>query len=184
MHRPRLEARYACSITDEALKVGIELAALYLSDHEAPGRAVDLLDEAGAWASYQQARERSQALKADLKDILAEVDQAKKAKDSAVKSQHFEDAARFRDEQKKWEKAKEEAIAAWKEKTDDEPVTVDEETVSQALSHLTEVDVAHIRAREATPSASDDGEEAEVAVEKLAKAFEAFLAAVRKAQGD
>ena len=183
-HRSRLQARYACEITDEALTAAIELSALYLPDHQMPGRAVDLLNEAVSWASYQQVRERARTLKTDLKDILAKLDQAKKAKDDAVKSQRFEEAAKLRDEQKKWEKAKAEAIEASKEKAAAEAVAVDEETVCQALSHITEIDVEHVRAREAAPSAPGEGEEAADLMETLTKAAEEFLAALRRARDD
>ena len=92
-----------------------------------------------------------------LADILAELKKTKAAKDSAVQSQQFEDAARLRDEQKEWEKAKTDAIEAWHEE-ETEDVVVDEETVCQALSALTEIAVKHIRAREAVPSPSEEAE--------------------------
>ena len=183
-HRSRLQAGYACIITDEALQAGIELSALYLPGQQAPGRAVDLLNEAVSWASYAHVRECARTLKADLKDILAELDQAKKDKADAVKSQRFEDAAKLRDKQKKWEKAKAETIRASREKASDEAVAVDEEIVCQALSHLTEIDIEHIRAREAAPSASDAGQETADLMEKLTVAAEEFLAAIRKARDD
>ncbi len=166
-HRQRLESRYECTITDEALKAAFELSVLYLPDRRPPGRAVDLLDEAGAWVGYRHARQRGQALKAALADILAQLKKTKTAKESAVQSQQFEDAARLRDEQKEWEQAKADAIEAWHDE-ETEDVIVDEETVCQALSEMTEIAVEAIRAREAVPapSAPDEAEGEDDASEK------------------
>ena len=49
--RPALEKHHDCSIDDEALQAAVKLSDRYVSDRQMPDKAIDLIDEAGAYLS-------------------------------------------------------------------------------------------------------------------------------------
>lgn len=90
--RPQYERHHRLSISDEALDAAIRLSVRYLPDRRLPDKAVDLMDEAASRARLGDA-EPSPALRA-LEEKVAD---ARQRKESAIREQDFETAARYRD---------------------------------------------------------------------------------------
>ncbi len=93
--RDRYEAHHKVKITDEALKASAELSHRYITDRFLPDKAVDLIDEAASKVRLMNATQPE-----DLQDLEAKLEKIKKEKEEAVSNQNYEEAAKFRDEEK------------------------------------------------------------------------------------
>lgn len=72
--KSRFESHHALKYTDKALKAASELAAKYISDRYMPDKAIDVIDEAGA---YQQLRPESKRKKVigvkEIEDVVSKI---------------------------------------------------------------------------------------------------------------
>jgi len=93
--RDRYEAHHRLKITDGALEAAVTLSSRYISDRWLPDKAIDLMDEAASRVRMEETK-----LPPDLKTLEAAVSALEAEKESAVKEQDFERAARLRDEEK------------------------------------------------------------------------------------
>lgn len=57
--RPALEKHHDCSFDDDALQAAVKLSDRYVSDRQMPDKAIDLIDEAGAYLSISPEEETS-----------------------------------------------------------------------------------------------------------------------------
>ena len=78
--RPRYEAHHKVRITDEALRVAVDLAVRYISDRQLPDKAIDVIDEASSRVMLRHAspppelraaRREADALERDQQDAAA-----------------------------------------------------------------------------------------------------------------
>lgn len=90
--RDKYEAHHRVRITDEALKLAIELSDRYITGRFLPDKAIDVMDEAGA-----RVRLKTMTKPPSLKDLEEKIVKLDKEKEEAVANQDFERAAKFRD---------------------------------------------------------------------------------------
>ena len=86
--RPGLEKHHGLKISDEAIRAAVELSCRYLTDRFLPDKAVDLLDEASAYAKL--ARLDQSPMEMSRREISKELD-------AAIRANRFERAAELRD---------------------------------------------------------------------------------------
>lgn len=116
--RPRYEEHHGLRISDEALRAAITLSRRYLPDRFLPDKAIDLLDESAA-----RLRMEAETMPAELGDLYRALHRASEAKETCIRQQDFEEAARRRDEEKNCRAAYEERRAAWQATTKSPCVT-------------------------------------------------------------
>ncbi len=90
--KDKYQDHHKVKITEEAIKVAVELTDRYISDRYLPDKAIDVIDEACSKErieNYQEDEEKS---------VLDELETLKMEKDQAIKDQDFEKAAKLRDE--------------------------------------------------------------------------------------
>jgi len=141
--RDKYEAHHRVKFTDEALAAAAKLSDRYISGRFLPDKAIDLIDEAGSRARLSVMTEPP-----DLKKLEERIDQLRKEKEEAVKSQDFEKAAKFRDEERK---AKVEILRVrkdWKEKKGISEVTVSEEDIAYIVSKWTGIPLLRLEEKE------------------------------------
>ncbi|TYO97092.1 ATP-dependent Clp protease ATP-binding subunit ClpA [Geothermobacter ehrlichii] len=68
--RPRYEEHHGVSYSDEALRAAAELSARHINFRHLPDKAIDVIDEAGAFARLQPRRRRTIGV-ADIEKIVA-----------------------------------------------------------------------------------------------------------------
>ena len=142
--RDKYEAHHKVKITDGALKAAANLAHRYISDRFLPDKAIDLIDESGS-----RVRLRMTTRPPDLKELQKELETVRKEKESAVKSQEFEKAAKLRDTIRELEKKLEKIRKAWEEKKIDEgKAVVDEEEIAVVVSKWTRIPVVRLTEKE------------------------------------
>ena len=90
--RDKYEAHHRVKFSDESLEAAVQLSNRYISGRALPDKAVDILDEAGS-----RARLNAMVVPDGMKDLEEKIEQLKKEKESHIKSQDFEKAAKMRD---------------------------------------------------------------------------------------
>ena len=92
--RDRYEAHHKLKITDEAIEAAVKMSARYINDRYLPDKAVDLIDEASS-----RVRMEAMKLPKELKQMEDEVNSLRAEKESAIRAQEFESAAKLRDKE-------------------------------------------------------------------------------------
>ena len=141
--RDRYEAHHKVKITDEAIDAAVKMSARYINDRFLPDKAIDLIDE-----SASRVRLRNHTEPDELRTLKQELERLEKEKSSAINSQDFEQAAKFRDEEKavreKYEKCREQ----WKSDRGANVRQVTEQDIAQVVSGWTGVPVAQLTEEE------------------------------------
>jgi ATP-dependent Clp protease ATP-binding subunit ClpC len=137
--RDKYEAHHKVRITNSALEAAVKLSARYISDRFLPDKAIDLIDEAAS-------RVRLKAFTAppDLRKLDEKLKKLSEEKEAAVKSQDFERAARFRDEEHKLREDVEAQKKEWKEKNLRNVKEVTEFEIAEIVSSWTGVPVTKL----------------------------------------
>ena len=72
--KSRFEAHHKLRYTDKALKVASEMAARYITDRFLPDKAIDVIDEAGAFQQLQSPSKRKKILgPSDIEAVVAKI---------------------------------------------------------------------------------------------------------------
>ena len=93
--RSRYEAHHKVHFSDSALDAAARLSQRYIMGRYLPDKAIDVLDEAGAHARLSLMT-RPPAIRAMEKKVA----ELRRNKEVAIHSQHFEDAAQWRDKER------------------------------------------------------------------------------------
>src|SRR5210317_1666360 len=137
--KDKYESHHNVNYTDEALIACVELSQRYITDRFLPDKAIDALDEAGSRAHINNM---------DVPDevILMEkqLEDVRELKNSVVKKQKYEEAAKLRDDEKRVEKKLVEAQNRWHEDSKLNRVTVDENEIADVVSMMTNIPVNKI----------------------------------------
>jgi ATP-dependent Clp protease ATP-binding subunit ClpC len=101
--RPSYEKHHNVNITDSALKSSIELSTRYLTDRFLPDKALDLIDEASAYAKTINVKSRNIRV---VKKIEMELRRLEEEKTKAVMLQDFTTALHLKSQEDKLKKQK------------------------------------------------------------------------------
>ncbi len=142
--RDRYVAHLRVQITDEALRMAVNLSDRYISDRFLPDKAIDLVDEAAS-------RVRIQAFTAppDMKEQEAHLAALGKETEEAVAHEDFEKAAQLRDEKKKLQNEMQQRRKNWEQKREEKVLTVGADEVAQIVSAWTGIPVTRMTQSEA-----------------------------------
>ncbi len=137
--KSKYEDHHNVSYTDEAIVACVKLTNRYMTDRFLPDKAIDALDEAGS---------RVHIINLDVPKQILELEQqledVKELKNSVVKKQKYEEAAKLRDDEKRLEKELNSAQEMWEEESKLNRVTVDEESVADVVSMMSGIPVNRI----------------------------------------
>jgi len=141
--RDKYEAHHKVKITDEAVESAVKLSKRYIQDRFLPDKAIDLMDEAAS-----KLRIKNLTTPPDLKVIEEEIASVAAKKEDAVKAQNFEDAAKFRDEEKQKIAELEDMKKKWAESKSAEKLVVTENEIEEIVSMQTGIPVNKIASGE------------------------------------
>ncbi len=139
--RDKYEQHHKIKIPDAALIAAASLSDRYISDRFLPDKAIDVMDEAAA-----KVRLRLLSPTKKTKDLSIKIAKLEKDKDLALASQHYERAAKLRDD---IEAAKKELEKIEKEEGPRGEAMVTEEDISEIVSDWTGIPVVKLTAAEA-----------------------------------
>ena len=143
--RDKYEAHHNVSYTDEALLACVKLTNRYISERFLPDKAIDALYEAGSRVHINNIHVPEKIL-----EIEAKLDQVREHKNSVVKKQKYEEAAKLRDDEKSLEKELSIAQEAWEAESKLHREKVTEDDVAQVVAMMTGVPVRRINQNEST----------------------------------
>jgi ATP-dependent Clp protease ATP-binding subunit ClpC len=141
--RDRYEAHHRAKISDEALVAAVRLSDRYISGRFLPDKAIDVIDEAGA-----KARLAITVTPPDVKKREKEIEALAKEKESAIKNQEFEKAAKLRDNLRKRQNELSDIRKEGKGTRQEKQAMVTEEVVAQIVSRWTGVPVTRLEEKE------------------------------------
>ena len=137
--KDRYENHHNVYYTDKALEACVDLSSRYISDRFLPDKAIDALDEAGSRVHIMNVTVPEKVVK-----LEEELDQIRKQKNSVVKKQKYEEAAKLRDDEKRVEKNLLHAQDEWNESSKNNKVEVDENQIADVVSMITNIPVNKI----------------------------------------
>ena len=141
--RSKYEEHHKVHFTDAALETAAKLSERYITDRFLPDKAIDVLDEAGA-------RARIESLKRppEIEDMNTEINEICKKKEDAISEQHFEEAARFRDQEKQLRQKQADMIESWKKSREEKEIIVDDEYMLEVVANWTGIPLSRIEQKE------------------------------------
>ncbi|OIQ23750.1 ATP-dependent Clp protease ATP-binding subunit [Lacinutrix sp. MedPE-SW] len=135
----KYEEHHNVDYTDAAIEACVKLTNRYMTERFLPDKAIDALDEAGSRVHITNIDVPKQIIELEKK-----LEEVKATKNSVVKKQKYEEAARLRDDEKRIEKELAIAQEKWEEDTKLHKVTVTEDNVADVISMMTGVPVNRI----------------------------------------
>ncbi len=141
--KEKYEDHHLVKYTDEALKACVQLTNRYISDRYLPDKAIDALDEAGARVHITHIK-----VPAEVIEVENQIEEAKSQKTKAISSQKFEEAAKFRDIERKLQTELEKAKKTWDEESKVNRETVSEEDVAEVVSMMTGIPIQRVAQNE------------------------------------
>ncbi|MDR6302134.1 ATP-dependent Clp protease ATP-binding subunit [Mesonia maritima] len=125
--------------TPEAIKACVKLTNRYMTERFLPDKAIDALDEAGSRVHITNIEVPKKII-----DLERKLEEVRETKNSVVKKQKYEEAAKLRDDEKNLEKELEIAQEKWEEDSKQHKETVDEDSVADVVSMMTGIPVNRI----------------------------------------
>ena len=117
----------------------VELTSRYISDRFLPDKAIDALDEAGSRVHI-----KNMDVPQEVIDLEEELERVRENKNTVVKKQKYEEAARLRDDEKRVERNLIAAQEKWEEESKLNRVEVNETHIADVVSMMTGVPVQKI----------------------------------------
>ncbi|MBT8304457.1 MAG: ATP-dependent Clp protease ATP-binding subunit [Bacteroidia bacterium] len=137
--KSKYEEHHNVDYTDEAIEACVKLTNRYMTERFLPDKAIDALDEAGSRVHITNIDVPQQIL-----ELEKQLEEVKETKNSVVKKQKYEEAAKLRDDEKRLEKALSEAQEQWEEESKQHREVVSEDNVADVVSMMTGVPVNRI----------------------------------------
>lgn len=147
--KDKYESHHNVKYTDEAILACVTLTNRYMTERFLPDKAIDALDEAGSRVHITNINVPQKILQ-----IEKQLEEVRELKNSVVKKQKYEEAAKLRDDEKNLEKELADEQAAWEAESKLHKVAVTEEDVAEVVSMMTGVPVNRIAQAESSKLAA------------------------------
>ena len=134
--RDRYESFHKVTITDDAIHAAASLSDRFIQDRFLPDKAIDLVDEAGA-----RARLALMVSPLEIDELNEQIKVTQQAKETAIETQQFEEAARLRDEEDTLVVKRAKIEKEWREREESTTPVIDENTIASLLSETTGIPV-------------------------------------------
>ncbi|RKD13687.1 Clp protease ClpC [Pelobium manganitolerans] len=137
--KDKYEEHHGVTYTEEAIDACVSLTSRYITDRFLPDKAIDALDEAGSRVHLTNIH-----VPQNIIDIEQKIEQVKVEKNTVVRSQKYEEAAKLRDTEKNLLAELESAKQAWEAETKTKRYTVTEDNVAEVVSMMTGVPLQRV----------------------------------------
>lgn len=135
----KYEEHHNVSYTDAAIEACVKLTNRYMTDRFLPDKAIDALDEAGSRVHIVNMDVPKQILELEKK-----LEDVRELKNSVVKKQKYEEAAKLRDDEKSLEKELSIAQERWEDDSKLNKEEVSEDNVADVVSMMSGIPVNRI----------------------------------------
>jgi len=137
--KPKYEDHHNVLYTPEAIEACVKLTNRYMTDRFLPDKAIDALDEAGSRVHIINIDVPKQIL-----ELERQLEEVRELKNTVVKKQKYEEAAKLRDNEKRIEKDLAIAQEQWEEDSKNNKIIVTEDNVADVVSMMTGIPVNRI----------------------------------------
>ncbi|MBL20237.1 MAG: Clp protease ClpC [Flavobacteriaceae bacterium] len=137
--KDKYEIHHNVNYTDEAIEACVKLSDRYISDRFLPDKAIDALDEAGSRVHITNMEVPEKVV-----EIENELELVREQKNTVVKRQKYEEAAKLRDDEKKLEKELLLAQEDWQEEQRQNRETVTENHIADVVTMMTGIPVQRV----------------------------------------
>lgn len=141
--KPKYEKHHSVKYDDDAIEACVKLTDRYVTDHFLPDKAIDALDETGARVHLSNI-----TVPQHIIDLEEKIEKIGVEKNTMVKKQRFEEAARLRDTEKKLIEELENAQREWEKESEHILYDVTEEDVAGVVAMMSGVPVNKISQNE------------------------------------
>ncbi len=142
--KAKYESFHKVKYTDDAIYKAVFLSDRYIHDRFLPDKAIDIIDEAGSKARYDNHEKPS-----DIQELEKEIDLLNEKKNDLVKLQEYEQAAAVRDQINEKRKALSTKVNDWQQKTNEYQIVVDHGQVALIVAQWTGIPVESMEESEA-----------------------------------
>ncbi len=139
----KYEDHHNVTYTPEAIEACVKLTNRYMTTRFLPDKAIDALDEVGSRVHIININVPKQVI-----DLERQLEEVRELKNSVVKRQKFEEAAKLRDDERKIEKELAFAQEQWEEESRNNKIEVTEDNVADVVSMMSGIPVNRIAQKE------------------------------------
>lgn len=139
----KYEKHHSVRYEQPAIDACVKLTDRYVTDHFLPDKAIDALDEVGARVHLSNITVPDHVL-----ELEEEIEKTSQEKNSMVKKQRFEEAARLRDTEKRLIEELDQAQKEWEKESEHIVYDVTEEDVASVVAMMSGVPVNKISQKE------------------------------------
>jgi len=137
--KERYEEHHNVVYTPDAIRACVYLTDRYISDRNFPDKAIDALDEAGSRMHISNI-----IVPKTIEELESHIESIKQNKLQAVKSQNFELAAGYRDQERQLLLRLEASKARWEEELQENRQIVDEEKIAEVVAMMSGIPVQRV----------------------------------------
>jgi ATP-dependent Clp protease ATP-binding subunit ClpC len=141
--KEKYEDHHLVKYTPEAIEACVKLTNRYMSDRYLPDKAIDALDEAGARVHINNIH-----VPVEIIQFENEIEETRLKKNKAIQIQKFEEAAMFRDNERKLTESLEKAKKRWEDESKIHREEVSEDNVAEVVAMMTGIPVQRIAQNE------------------------------------
>jgi len=141
--KEKYEDHHLVKYTPEAITACVTLTNRYLTDRCLPDKAIDALDESGARVHISNMH-----VPVEIVTTESLIEDIRQKKMKAIKGQKYEEAARYRDDERKAQASLEALKQSWEEDSKINRQLVTEENVAEVVAMMTGVPVQRIAENE------------------------------------
>ena len=139
----KYEKHHSVRYTQDAIDACVKLTDRYVTDHFLPDKAIDALDEVGARVHLSNITVPDHII-----DLEEEIEKTSNEKNTMVKKQRFEEAARLRDTEKRLMEELDQAQKEWEKESEHIVYDVTDEEVASVVAMMSGVPVNKISQKE------------------------------------
>ena len=137
------EMHHRVRISDEAIAAAVRLSARYVTERFLPDKAIDLIDEAASCL-----RLSAYTAPTSIKELEARIDELEQEKETAIKTEEFEQAAEIKKLQDGLRTSLKAAKRAWESTHDSGEIVVTADDVAEIVSRWTGIPVQSMQEEE------------------------------------
>ena len=137
------EMHHRVRISDEAIAAAVRLSARYVTERFLPDKAIDLIDEAASCL-----RLSAYTAPTSIKELEARIDELEQEKETAIKTEEFEQAAEIKKLQDGLRTSLKAAKRAWESTHDSGEIVVTADNVAEIVSRWTGIPVQSMQEEE------------------------------------
>ena len=139
----KYEEHHNVEYTEEAISACVKLTSRYMTDRFLPDKAIDALDEAGSRVHLNNI-----IVPMHITDLEKDLEDIRLTKNTAVKKQKYEEAAKLRDDEKLLENNLLSAQKSWEKECENNKEIVNEEHIADVVSMMTGIPLNRVKQSE------------------------------------